>query len=148
MSSLGGRNEHNVTFLSHCLTYRKDVGSVDSDPASSSIPEIRMDIDRQASFNVRTPSGDPTFSRNTHGHNGVLSLFVRVDASAQLQLWVYDQNDDVDAQGDNSGWFFVEETDSLTRDTMLTFRGLLARKYKVLVSANSGPVTILERHTE
>ena len=148
MSSLGGRNEHNVTFLSGCLTYRKDVGSADTDPASDAIPVIRMDIDRQAKFNPRTADGNATFSRNTHGHNGVLVLSVAVTTSARLRLWMFDENDDVETQGDNSGWFLVEETADITTNSVLTFRNLPARKYKVLVAANTGPVTILERHTE
>lgn len=148
MSSLGGRNELNVTFLSHCLTYRKGVGSADTDPTSSAIPVIRMDIDRQATFNPRSAAGNATYSRNTHGHNGTLILFVNVTTSARLQLWVFDENDDAETEGDNSGWFLVKETDVLSVNTMLEFKDLPARKYKVLVTQVTGPVTILERHTE
>jgi hypothetical protein len=147
MSSLGGRNEGETTFLSHCVTYRKNVNAVDNQgAASTSIPFIRMDIDRQSTVGE---SGQPNkFHRNTHGHNGVLVLFVKVTTSATVQLWAYNTNDDVAGQGDNSGWFLVSTSASLTVNTMLTYQDLPALKYKVLVSAVSGPVTILERHTE
>ena len=159
MSSLGGRNESDITFLSTCLTYRKAVTGGESLAAGSAssptIPEIRMDIDRQAKFNPRV-GGAETYSRNTHGHNGVLVLFVKcpnASAAIKITLVAWNDNDTADqaVNGDLSDWYLVETRTTTAGRQMLVFNDLPALRYKVLVeSAHVAPntVTILERHTE